>query len=180
MTLVRIARRVTIGLLFEAVLVIPGAAQDGYRTPPDAITKILDAPGPPVVSISSDRHWLLVTTADVPETTIAQLAEPTLFLAGRRFLTQPQYRIDLEGVRTASLKPVAGGAETAIPVPNGARLTQPQWSRDAKRLAYFVIRPDRMTLQIFDVATMSSKAVTAPGGALQGRLESSGGWSRDG
>ena len=180
MTLVRIARRVTIGLLFAAVLVIPGAAQDGYRTPPDAITKILDAPGPPVVSISSDRHWLLVTTADVPETTIAQLAEPTLFLAGRRFLTQPQYRIDLEGVRTASLKPVAGGAETAIPVPNGARLTQPQWSRDAKRLAYFVIRPDRMTLQVFDVATMSSKAVTASGGALQGRLESSGGWSRDG
>ena len=180
MTPLRIARRVSIGLLFAALLSNPGVAQDGYRTPPDAITKILDSPSAPAVSVSSDRKWLLITTADVPETTIAELAEPTLFLAGLRFQTQPRYRIDVEGVRTASLKPVAGGAETAIPVPSGARLTQPSWSRDAKRLAYFVIRPDRMALNIFDLATMSSRAVTASGGAMQGRLESAGGWSKDG
>jgi len=181
MTSLRITRPAMVaimGLLFAALLVIPGVAQDGYRTPPDAITKILDSPAPPGVSVSSDRRWLLITTADVPETTIAQLAEPTLFLAGRRFQTQPTYRIDFEGVRTASLKPVDGGPEITIPVPDGARLTSPQWSRDAKRLAYFVLRPDRMTLHIFDPATKASRAVT--GGPTQGRLASSGGWSRDG
>ena len=53
MTLVRIARRVTIGLLFAAVLVIPGAAQDGYRTPPDAITKIImPIASPAMVSVT--------------------------------------------------------------------------------------------------------------------------------
>jgi dipeptidyl aminopeptidase/acylaminoacyl peptidase len=168
------------GLLAAALFANPSFAQDGYKTPPEAITKILDSPAPPAVSVSSDRRWLLLTTADVPETSIAEIAEPTLFLAGRRFQTLPRYRIDFEGVRTASLKPVDGGAEITIPVPNGARLTPPQWSRDARRLAYFVMTPDHMTLHVFDVATRSARAVTAPGGQIPGRLASSGGWSKDG
>ncbi|HET7696095.1 MAG TPA: prolyl oligopeptidase family serine peptidase [Vicinamibacterales bacterium] len=180
MILLRFAGRAAIGLIAATLITLPGSAQDGYRTPPDAITKILDSPAPPVVTVSSDRKWLLITTSDVPETTIAELAEPTMYLAGRRFYSQPQHRIDFEGVRTASLKPVDGGAEITIPVPNGARLTPPQWSRDAKRLAYFVMTPDRMTLHIFDAATGASRAVTAPGGQIPGRLEPSGGWTRDG
>jgi dipeptidyl aminopeptidase/acylaminoacyl peptidase len=178
MTCLSFARRATTGLLAAVLFATPAFAQDGYRTPPDAITKILDSPSAPAVSVSSDRKWLLITTADVQETSIAELAEPTLFLAGRRFQTQPRSRIDVEGVRTASLKPVEGGAEIAIPIPSGARLTQPSWSRDAKRLAYFVIAPERMTLHIFDVATKASHAITATG--IQGRLAPAGGWSRDG
>ena len=173
-----IVRRAVVGLVVAVISVGVGRAQDGYRTPPDAIIKILDSPAPPAVSVSSDRRWLLITTSDVAETSIAELAEPTLFLAGRRFLTQPVHRIDLEGVRSASLKPVDGGAEIAIPVPVGGRLTNLQWSRDNKRLAYFVITPDRMALQIFDVAAKSGRAVAATG--LEGRLASSGGWSKDG
>ena len=135
MTLPRLCRRAVLALLVTAVVANAASAQDGYRTPPEAITKILDSPAPPAVSLSVDRRWLLITTADVPETSIAEMAEPTLFLAGRRFQTQPRHRIDLEGVRSATLKPVDGGAEITIPVPNGARLTQPQWSRDVRRLA---------------------------------------------
>ena len=90
MTLQRIVRIALSGLLVAAISVAAGFAQDGYRTPPDAITKILDSPAPPAVSVSSDRRWLLITTSDVPETSIAELAEPTLFLAGRRFQTLPR------------------------------------------------------------------------------------------
>ena len=180
MTRLRLTRHAAIGLLAAAIFATPSFAQDGYRTPPDAITKILDSPAPPSVSLSSDRKWLLTTTADVPETSIGELAEPTLYLAGRRFQTQPRYRIDFEGIRTASLKPVDGGAEITIPVPDGARLTSLQWNRDVTRLAYFVLTPERMTLHAFDPATKSSRAITAPGGAIQGRLASSGGWSKDG
>jgi dipeptidyl aminopeptidase/acylaminoacyl peptidase len=177
MTSRRIARLAVIALVVALGVDVP-LAQNGYRTPPDAITKILDSPAPPAVSVSSDRKWLLITTSDVPETTIAELAEPALYLAGRRFATLPRHRIDLEGVRTASLKPVDGGPEITMSIPSGARLTFPQWSRDASRLAYFVITPERMALHIFDIATRASRAVTATG--LEGRLASSGGWSRDG
>ncbi len=178
MTVARTVRRALALLLLAVACTGTGFAQDGYRTPPDAITKILDSPAPPVVSVSSDRRWLLITTSDVVETKIAELAEPALFLAGRRFQTQPRHRIDVEGVRSASLKPVDGGAEIPIPVPDGSRLTSLQWSRDAKRLAYFMIAPGRMTLHVFDVATKASRVVTATG--ILGRLASSGGWSRDG
>ena len=180
MTLPRLTRRIVIATFAAAVFANPCAAQDGYRTPPDAITKILDSPAPPAVSLSSDRRWLLITTSDIPETTIAEIAEPTLYLAGRSFKTLPPHRIDFEGIRTATLKPVDGGAEITIPVPNGARLTSMQWDRDTTRLAYFVMTPERMTLHVFDVASKSARAITAPGGAIQGRLASSGGWSRDG
>lgn len=180
MTLRRLARRASVVLAAAAFLTAPAAAQDGYRTPPDAITKILDSPAPPAVSLSSDRRWLLITTSDVPETSLAELAEPTLYLAGRSFQTQPRHRIDFEGIRSASLKPVDGGPEITIPVPAGARLTSPQWDRETKRLAYFVMTPDRMTLHIFDVAGKSSRAITAPAGPIDGRLASSGGWSKDG
>lgn len=173
-------RRVTVCAVLLAIPLAAVQAQDGYRNPPDAITKILDSPAPQVAAVSSDRRWLLITTSDVPETTIGELAEPTLFLAGRRFKTLPVHRIDMEGVRSASLKPVDGGAEITIPVPDGARLTYPAWSRDNKKLAYFVMTPQRMTLTIFDVASKSGRTVAAPGGGLEGRLAASGGWSRDG
>ncbi|HSA55396.1 MAG TPA: prolyl oligopeptidase family serine peptidase [Gemmatimonadaceae bacterium] len=176
-----VARRVTtplLSLLLFAAASGPVLAQGGYRTPPEAITRILDSPAPPVASLSNDRRWLLITTSDVSETSIAELAEPTLYLAGRRFVTSPVHRIDLEGVRSASLKPVDGGAEVTIPIPDGARITNPQWSRDNRRLAYFVITPGRMAVQVFDVATKTARDIAAPG--LTGRLSATGGWSRDG
>ena len=169
-------------MLVASVCVLPGwsalRAQDGYRNPPDAIAKILDSPAAPAVNVSGDRRWLLTTTSDVPETSLAELAEPTLYLAGRRIRTMPVHRIDFEGVRSASLKPVDGGAEIIIPIPDGGRITMPQWNRTDTRLAYFSILPDRMGLHVFDVATKVVRAIAAPG--LTGRLSASGGWSRDG
>ena len=155
------------------------AQASGYRTPPDAIAKIIDAPAPPGVSVSPDRQWLLITSSDIDEITIEELAEPTLFLAGRRIRTNPIHQIEVVGVRSARLQPIdGGGAEITIDVPTGTRISFPQWTRDSKRLAYFSIAEGRMGLRVFDVATKRARTITAPG--LTGRLAPSGGWSRDG
>jgi dipeptidyl aminopeptidase/acylaminoacyl peptidase len=171
-------RRLIVAILVVAVPFVAAAPQGGYRSPPDAILKILDSPAPPAVGVSNDRNWLLITSSDVVETPLAELAEPAVYLAGRRVRTAPVHRIDVEGVRSAAIKPVDGGAQINIPVPDGARLTFPQWSRDNKRLAYFVITPGKMALHVFDVAGKTSRPIAATG--LSGRLAASGGWSKDG
>ena len=154
------------------------AQGSGYRTPPDAISKIIDAPAPPGVSVSPDRKWLLLTSSDIDEMSIEELAEPTQFLAGRRIRTNPVHTIEVVGVRSARLQPIDGGAEVAIDVPTGSRITFPQWTRDAKRLAFFNISEGRMGVRVFDVATKRTRTITATG--LTGRLAASGGWTRDG
>lgn len=154
------------------------AQSSGYRTPPDVINRILDGAAAPTASVSPDRKWLLITSFDVDELTIEELAEPTQFLAGRRIRTDPQHHFDVAGIRNARLQPIDGGADISIAVPEGTRLSQPQWSRDSRKIAFFHVAPNRMGLRVFDVATKQMRTIAAP--TLTGRLTSSGGWSRDG
>src|SRR2546427_3232970 len=52
-------------------------AQTTYRTPPQVVIDILDAPPPPAVSVSPDRQWLLLLEQrSMP--TIAELTRPIL------------------------------------------------------------------------------------------------------
>src|SRR5258707_14843470 len=97
------------------------AAQTPYRTPPQVIVDILDAPPLPSASISPDRQWLLLLEQrSMP--TIAELAAPMLRLAGNRInprTTGPQ----LPGSTTGLiLKRVADGSERRITVPAPAAL----------------------------------------------------------
>src|SRR5260370_21227709 len=56
------------------------AAQTPYRTPPQVVIDILDAPPAPAVSVSPERQWLLLLEQrSMP--TIAELARPMLRLA---------------------------------------------------------------------------------------------------
>ncbi len=58
-------------------------AQDGYKTPPDALAALVDAPVAPAVSISPDGSTMLqLSVQGTP--TIAQLAQPEFRLAGLR------------------------------------------------------------------------------------------------
>ena len=154
------------------------AQSSGYRTPPDAINKILDTPAAPSVSTSPDRRWMLITSFDIDELSIEELAEPTMFLAGRRFRTNPPHQIELVGIRSARLQSVDGGAEINIEIPVGTRLSNPQWTRDSKRIAFFSIAEGRMGVRVYDVAAKRMRAIAAP--SLTGRLTAAGGWSRDG
>ncbi len=108
-------------------------AQDGYRKPPKSVCDILDAPNPPSVLVSpSGEHLLLVWTDRYPP--IADLAEPTLRLAGLRI--NPRTNGPDRSPRVTRLKRMSlpGGATVELELPAG-KVGFPIWSPDGKRYA---------------------------------------------
>ena len=97
-------------LLSLALVVAPLAAQTPYKTPPQVIVDILDAPPLPAASVSPDHQWLLLfEQRSMP--TIAEMAQPVLRLAGSRInprTTGPQLPGAITGLL---LKRVADGTE---------------------------------------------------------------------
>src|SRR5213593_3699580 len=137
------------------------SAQTPYRTPPQVIVDILDAPLLPVANVSPDRQWLLLLEQrSMP--TIAELAQPMLRLAGSRInprTTGPQ----LPGLITGLvLKRVADGSERRITVPTPAALSYVAWSPDSRTIAFVQTRDSGLALWVADPATGQSHALTGP------------------
>src|SRR6266480_8111937 len=117
-------RRITLACL--ALLSGTLSAQTPYKTPPQIIVDILEAPPLPAASISPDRQWLLLLEQrSMP--TIAELAQPMLRLAGNRInprTSGPQLPGPITGL---VLKHVADGSERRIAVPAPAALSFISW-----------------------------------------------------
>src|SRR2546429_2317220 len=103
-------------LLSLALVVAPLAAQTPYKTPPQVIVDILDAPPLPAASVSPDRQWLLLfEQRSMP--TIAEMAQPGLRLAGSRInprTTRPQLP---RAITRLPPKRVGHGTQRRISVP---------------------------------------------------------------
>ena len=156
------SRFVVRGVLAALVLVLaagPLAAQQAYRTPPQVVVDMMDAPPPPATIVSPDRAWLLLADrAAMP--TIADLSQPMLRLAGDRInpATNGPFRaVNYTGLR---LKQVADGAERAIQTPPGARIGYPMWSPDGRQIAFTVTTAGGIAQWVASVATGQTQALT--------------------
>src|SRR5713101_10031026 len=106
------------------------AAQTTYRTPPQVVIDILDAPPLPTVTVSPDRQWLLLLEQrSMP--TIAELARPMLRLAGSRINPRTMGPQLPGGITGLVLKRVADGTERRIKIPTPAALSYVIWSPDS-------------------------------------------------
>ncbi|MDQ2890985.1 MAG: prolyl oligopeptidase family serine peptidase [Gemmatimonadota bacterium] len=161
--------RVTITAALVATIAPAANAQTSstsqrYQEPPDAIRKILDAPPVPVGSVSPDGKWIVVAAVEAPVTTIAQMAEPTLYLAGRRFHPLASYAIDSIGIRSMQLVAVSGGPPRTVPVPAGGRIGHYAWSPNGTSIAYTrVERGLKMGASLYNVVTGAATPVDAQG-----------------
>src|SRR6266496_6227130 len=137
------------------------SAQTPYKTPPQVIVDILDAPPLPMASVSPDRQWLLLLEQrSMP--TIAELAQPMLRLAGNRInprTTGPQLPGAITGL---VLKRVADGSERRISVPAPAALSYVSWSPDSRAIAFVQTRDSGLALWVADPATGQTRALTGP------------------
>ncbi|MGI8545769.1 MAG: hypothetical protein ACR2M1_00305, partial [Gemmatimonadaceae bacterium] len=114
-------------------------AQQVYKEPPAAIQRILEAAPAATGTVSPDGKWIVVAAREPAVTAIADMAEPTLYLAGTRVHPVASYRVDTVGIRSMLLRPVSGGAARTVPVPAGGRITQYAWNSDGRTIAYAVV-----------------------------------------
>ena len=111
-------------------------AQDGYQTPPPALAALVDAPLTPAVSVSPDDARLLIMT---PQTlsSISELAEPELRLAGSRI--NPRNNGPSRGryFTSISLADVSGGGNVSISgIPEHAKISNISWSPDGAYISF--------------------------------------------
>jgi dipeptidyl aminopeptidase/acylaminoacyl peptidase len=146
----------------------PAMAQSGdgapvYRQPPEPIASILDTAPTPLSSLGPDRSRLaLFSRSALPP--VAELAEPTLRLAGYRL--NPRNNGPANGRLTwltgITFKAVVDGREVAAALPAGARFIAPTWSPDGARVALLMDRPTGLELWVVDAATGAARALSGP------------------
>lgn len=137
------------------LLAIPLAlalGQTTYQKPPKAILDVLNAPEPPVVSLSPAKTHILLADV-VRNPSIADIARPMLRLAGKR-IDPASNGPHLTSYATAlTIKNLATGAETKLATPAGARLTGSNWSPDGAYIAMANSTDRGMELWVAEVAT---------------------------
>src|SRR4051812_1427357 len=146
-------------LLCLALFSTPLLAQTPYKTPPQVVVDILDAPPLPAANISPDRQWLLLLEQrSMP--TIAELAAPMLRLAGSRInprTTGPQLP---GGVTGLVLKRIADGLERRVTIPAPAALSYVMWSPDSRNVAFMQTLDSGLVLWVVNASDGQTRALT--------------------
>lgn len=133
-----------------AALLAPAAAaaaSPGYQKPPEAIRKILDLPPAPAVSLSPGRDYLVLAEQQ-RYPSLADLARPILRLAGLRIDPGTNGPQRLPRTTSLTLRPVAGGKDIPLELPDGARPGPLNWSPDGRRFALLNTAADGIELYL--------------------------------
>ncbi len=155
---------------------------EAFLSPPDEIAQVVLAPRHENVSLSNrspDGKYYLRTLSDgLPP--MANYAKPFYRLAGtqidpianrsRRFTTRADLGFELIDWAT--------GARTRVDAPAGTRTSNPAWSPDGTKVAYFVHSDDATHIWVYNIADGRSRAVTRAEATLT-TLASSFSWTAD-
>ena len=143
--------------LFLAVLVLTVigttvTGEDTYKKPPQAVLDVLNATLSPAASISPTREYMLLADR-VAYPPVADLAQPMLRLAGLRI--NPNTNGPHRGTYYVglTLKRIADGTDTRIPLSANSKISLPRWSPDGKSFAFTNTIPNGIELWIGDIAT---------------------------
>lgn len=138
---------------------------EGYIMPPEAITKLADAPRETNVSYTSPspgaRKYFLRTVGD---------GLPSIRYVGKAHYNLGGFQIDPAGNRSrnSTMRSQAGlelfewetGRKITVQLPQGARVTAPSWSPDGSQLAFQALFDDATHIYVADPATGKSRQLT--------------------
>ena len=144
-------------LLCFLLLTAPVFAQNAtYQKPPKDVLDVLNAPAIPSTSISPAKDKILLIEPMIYPS-VAEISQPMLRIAGLRInpLTNGSHRQPY--ATKISLKNISDGKETAINLPDGAKIVSPQWSADGRYIAAGNITPNGVELWIVETANGKAK-----------------------
>jgi len=150
--------RLTAFALLLVVAACPLVAQSSYERPPKEIVDVLDAPALPIAFVSPAGNALLLGTP-LRYPPISDLAEPLLRLAGVRINPRNNGVHGSFYLVAYSLKRLPDGAEVAVALPAGARVSGPRWNASGSLFAFTNITETSVELWILDVATATVKRI---------------------
>jgi dipeptidyl aminopeptidase/acylaminoacyl peptidase len=170
----RTLRRAALAILLLALPIIalqggttaqsPAAARDvsTYQVPSPQIVATFDAPPLPQVIVSPTRQVLAMTLRK-GSPTLAELARPTLRLAGARVDPKnngPHRTATNGGGYAITLKRIADSREIPVTVPPQASVSNVHFSPDGSRLSFTNTRDAAIELWIADASTGQARKVS--------------------
>ncbi len=149
-------------IIFVSILpaaVAETAAESVYRTPPQTLVDIADAPPTPTGVLDPRREWLLVLERPgLPP--ISELSERELRLGGLRIRpgnNGPSRATYTTGLRLLRLSDLA--ERRIVGLPEEARIQNVEWSPDGSRFAFTHSRPDGIELWVAEVASGQARRI---------------------
>ena len=174
-----IRRRLTPLLILTLAPVTPVVqAQEPYRTPPEIVRQILDAPRLPALFESPDGGTLVLATQEgLPS--IADLSRPMLRLAGLRIDPRAATAFTVRGLTGLVLRHVASGEQRAVTGgPEPANLGGVNWSPDGSLVAFIHTAANGVSVWVVDARTGAARSLTGP--VLNGTMGQPCDWMPDG
>ncbi len=150
-----------IALALSAGAAAAATDDSSYRTPPQVLVDLIDAPATPSVRPDPRREWLLVLQRpNLPP--LSELAERELRLGGLRFRPQNNGPSRASYFTGMELLRVSGQPGPRISgLPEGARVENVRWSPDGARFAFTNTLTDGIELWVADVATGQTRRLLA-------------------
>ena len=141
-----------------------GVSGSPYRTPPQALVDLVDAPPTPGVTVDPTKEWmLLLKQPNLPP--VAELAERELRLAGLRInprVNGPTRTASLTGLELLRISDLSRREITGLPPE--ARIENQRWSPDGRRIAFTNTVENGIELWVAEVESGQARRI------LPGRL----------
>jgi len=146
-------------LVFSLISGAGLSAEEAYKLPPKEIIDIVDAPPPPVASMSPTMDLILLAEYE-PMPSIAYLAQPLLELAGMRITPKYNSRQRARFYTGLFIKRLGHGEVRPISLPERAKLGFPQWSFDGRWIAFLWYTDNGVELWAAETESGKAKRLT--------------------
>lgn len=148
-----------------------------YRTPPDPISRIVNAEPPPALALSPDRKaYVLLGRPALPG--IEELSRPDLRLAGLR-IDPATFGPSAPGyLHWIELGTIGESVRRKVDLPDGIRMSDMHWSPDASAISFVNTTERGLELWVVDVRTAIARRLVGP--RLNATLDTSYQWEPHG